>query len=206
MPNWVEIEVRVEGPSLELSKFLSQVQSDEQCFDFNKIIKMPKCLIDTTSGTAPNEGMYALMGVDLKRFGRGQQNLSPKDRCKNIEYLLENRPESLIEAVKSFKAFKETGYYNWYDWSVDEWGTKWNACDPEITRWNANCVSVNFTTAWSFPEPIFRRLADLFPRLVFKVTALEESFAFACRGEFNGDDDFEYYEPEVPGESDEDAA
>jgi hypothetical protein len=53
---------------------------------------------------------------------------------------------------------KYPGQQNWYGWSLANWGTKWNASD---TARESNCVK--FNTAWSFPEPIFRKLVEMFP-------------------------------------------
>lgn len=50
---------------------------------------------------------------------------------------------------------KKYGYYNWYDWSIANWGTKWNACDVDITE---DCLSIQFDTAWSCPEGIFKKI------------------------------------------------
>ena len=36
------------------------------------------------------------------------------------------------------------GYLDWYDWSRDHWGTKWNACDCYVTD-----SEIEFSTAWS---------------------------------------------------------
>ena len=52
---------------------------------------------------------------------------------------------------------KKYGASNWYDWSVKNWGTKWNASegyfDDEANR-------LVFNTAWDKPDPILQSLAD----------------------------------------------
>ena len=47
------------------------------------------------------------------------------------------------------------GYETWYDWRINNWGTKWNAFDSSITD-----NTVIFTTAWSAPENIYRKLSE----------------------------------------------
>jgi len=51
----------------------------------------------------------------------------------------------------------------WYAWSVDNWGSKWNASearystkDPEHAIW--------FDTPWDPPVPVFEALAKRFPK------------------------------------------
>lgn len=47
------------------------------------------------------------------------------------------------------RAVFETGSFDWYSWSVEHWGTKWNACNPEIDIPNKR---IYWETAWS-PTP-----------------------------------------------------
>jgi len=58
------------------------------------------------------------------------------------------------------------GKNNWYDWSIDNWGTKWNAyesyddCDKEeLNKWEKfiEC-ELFFFTAWSAPIPIYNKI------------------------------------------------
>ena len=44
---------------------------------------------------------------------------------------------------------------NWYDWSVQHWGTKWDACESNIQD---NLVA--FETAWSCPVPVLKKLGE----------------------------------------------
>jgi hypothetical protein len=68
---------------------------------------------------------------------------------------------------------------NWYDWSVENWGTKWNACDSVIERESDTFVRLMFSTAWSYPIPVMEKMFDMFPDIEFIVEAEEESEAFA---------------------------
>lgn len=43
----------------------------------------------------------------------------------------------------------------WYDWSIENWGTKWNAYEICATP-----DDIRFDTAWSCPVPIVQALAD----------------------------------------------
>lgn len=51
------------------------------------------------------------------------------------------------------------GYPTWYEWANAYWGTKWNAWDTSIIDNN----TIEFTTAWSPPDPIFLELSRLYP-------------------------------------------
>ena len=51
----------------------------------------------------------------------------------------------------------------WYDWNVNNWGTKWEVSDVEYEHWDGNSFECEFETAWSPPEGIFYALRQLFP-------------------------------------------
>ena len=52
------------------------------------------------------------------------------------------------------------GRNNWYDWSTEHWGTKWNACRIETAEHDDTLV-YNFDTAWDCPRPLVEPIADL---------------------------------------------
>ena len=73
----------------------------------------------------------------------------------------------------------------WYDWRVDNWGTKWEIYDADCRRLNANTLELYFYTAWSPPFKVFDKLVDM----GFEVTAryLDEGWMYI--GEYvDGDD------------------
>ena len=54
---------------------------------------------------------------------------------------------------------------NWYDWSIENWGTKWDADDVQIVDEDENSIKYIFDTAWSPPEPICVALRTKFPAI-----------------------------------------
>jgi len=51
---------------------------------------------------------------------------------------------------------KKYGHKDWYDWSVENWGTKWNSYSCSLAE-----EGISFDTAWSPPIPILENLAKL---------------------------------------------
>jgi hypothetical protein len=47
---------------------------------------------------------------------------------------------------------------DWYNWRVQNWGTKWNGYDG---RFNDDQSVFTFDTAWNPPIPIIKKLAEL---------------------------------------------
>lgn len=67
------------------------------------------------------------------------------------------------------------GYSSWYDWSVNNWGTKWNACSTYYIDEN----HIEFETAWSMPEEIFKELSKKYNTLV-RVEYADEDLGNNC--------------------------
>ena len=74
----------------------------------------------------------------------------------------------LIEATDNFYRFdfqkiipmdkKLLEGEEWYDWRVENWGTKWDGYDGRISD---DGSTFTFDTAWSPPLPIIKKLAEL---------------------------------------------
>lgn len=79
------------------------------------------------------------------------------------------------------------GAANWYDWSVNNWGTKWNASDTYINFENAVNMEFSINTAWSFPLPVFIELSELYPELTFEIDCVEEGGFFSGQMTFSAD-------------------
>ena len=65
---------------------------------------------------------------------------------------------------------------DWYDWSIANWGTKWNAYDIEKIDDN----TLLFNTAWSMPQPVIIKLSEMFPDVVFKIKWADEDTGSNC--------------------------
>ena len=61
---------------------------------------------------------------------------------------------------QSEKLKKQHGFDNWYDWSIMNWGTKWNACNTEVEL-NENVLNYTFETAWDAPREIAKALLHM---------------------------------------------
>lgn len=219
MPNHVTSIVTVTGSPEEVARFVEThivPPKDEQgdakdpndrWFDFNTVIPQPAILKETTNGGHVDIGMFALYGyIDkskdwLNQFFPNRDSTVPYERWpflpktvdtreKLLEHLRQNNPQALREAEASKRCLDETGHISWYEWCIENWGTKWGAYDYEERERGEGSFTFKFETAWSFPEPIFRKLEQVYPDLVFDVAAYDEGSNFGCRGQFNGRRDY----------------
>lgn len=95
--------------------------------------------------------------------------VSPTDITKD-EYGLHSKKHSLC-------LDKEIPYLDWYSWQMDNWGTKWNACE---TAFFNDGSGVAFETAWSFCCPILKKLSELFPTVEFAFRYADEDIGCNC--------------------------
>lgn len=83
------------------------------------------------------------------------------------------RRNDLREKMKS-----KYGFYNSIDFCIENWGTKWNACDVEfggVQPENDQCVAIyKFKTAWSIPHQVISKLSEKYPALKFTIYSTEE--------------------------------
>ncbi len=73
------------------------------------------------------------------------------------------------------------GKNNWFDWSIENWGTKWNSRDTEL---NGNCYS--FWTAWNPCSPVIEKLAEMFPDASFYYRYDESGMGFCGVEKYEG--------------------
>jgi Ferredoxin-like domain in Api92-like protein len=152
MPNWTTNTIRALGTPQDLRAFVEAVKWEDKIFDFNRFIPMPELLKHTGSGR------ITIGGEQLESW-----------------YILDHtQPFPRAEHVRRFTADEEAflkaiGYRNWYEWSWDNWGTKWNARYEQLidSAIDYGYVEITFETAWAAPLPVFAKMFDMFPHISF---------------------------------------
>ena len=80
------------------------------------------------------------------------------------------------------------GYDNWYDWCINEWGTKWDVGEGNgIQTWDDHELIVYFDSAWAPPLAAYEKFLDL--GFTVYATYYEPGSAFAGIYE-DGNDDY----------------
>lgn len=108
--------------------------------------------------------------------------------CYN-DLTITGKPKMINKLLKQVKSDEQEFDFNnvipmpngvdWYSWCIDNWGTKWNACDVTVSGdWEEGEVNIYLETAWSPPEPVFRKLAEQNPTLTFIHKTYEEGMSF----------------------------
>ena len=66
-------------------------------------------------------------------------------------------PKNIFRGNLGREEEEKYGKNNWYDWSIANWGTKWNSVDTTVEE-NGSTLSYNFMTAWDCPREIVNAL------------------------------------------------
>jgi len=161
MPNWCSNTLTIVGNdetfdqviapyvTTQIIKYENGKDEEVTMLDFEKILPYPKCI---------NENKH------LWNMGAAEK--------LNVTH------DELLKLIKEAEQhnLKECGYSSWYDWGVEQWGTKWNSDQAQISK-----SGMGFMTAWSPPVQVIAELAKLLQcdlRLIY----IEEG-EFFC-GEF----------------------
>ena len=159
MPNWCETAFVVRGNPAELDRFVEATGPE---FKFDRIIPMPSELKGTIADTHMEYRVY---------YGDGDGD---KSRAA-----LDGDPKNRERANRDGELLAKYGAFDWDDWRVKNWGTKWELDSVEIARSAEDAITIRFSTAWDFPGPIFPRLAAMFPALHFCGHAVEHGMRWA---------------------------
>ena len=139
--------------------------------DFDKIIKMPEEL-DITAGTRAETTLSDLLRKTKEDPARLRETLK-----QNFEVLFDLSEEEIDLTKKYINNHINHGSIHWYDWRIKNWGTKWN---PDTTSLCED--GIKFKTAWATPQPVIKKLSELFPDVQFSIEYADEDIGNNCGG------------------------
>ncbi len=88
-------------------------------------------------------------------------------------------PSNIFRGDLGPKEHERYGKNNWYDWSVHNWGTKWNAYEFPDRPYQIG-APLCFLTAWSAPHPILEKLTEMFPDIEITHEWADEDIGQNC--------------------------
>lgn len=115
----------------------------------------------------------------------------PTDLTETIAGSVGDPVEQELLEARSAANKKKYGYENWYDFCVNEWGTKWDVGEEGSAQHiNENMVQFGFESAWSPPVAAYEKLQEM----GFMVDAMyyEPGMAFAGVFDEFGDEYFQF--------------
>lgn len=185
MPNYVTNIVTMTGSKEDIRDFFETVKNDERgigTIDFDKIIPMPKEL-EIESGSRTTQGMRMVKDmISEKMLRTGNKNPSWSIIDSWQKQAVQQIPEEDVEAwnlgVQALHNVEQFGHPTWYEWCIENWGTKWGSCGYESGRLADN--QFVFQTAWNAPHPIMSKLSEMFPNIEFSHDWADEDFGANC--------------------------
>ncbi len=192
MPNFVKNKIivgRSEYGKRLIERYCSYNKNKEIEFDFNKVIKMPEELQIEFSSRS-HDGMHLYLtkiNPDVSYYGTIEEKIDKASYLKLVEdmkkdilinndfilsedtiYRILNKykeEDNLLElGEKQINNFKKYNAINWYDWSIKNWGTKWNSTNFEIKN---DYKSLLFETAWDPSIEIMIEISKQNPNIKF---------------------------------------
>lgn len=163
MPNWVRNRISIKGENVSdivMSLMTFDNDGDELEFDFNKIIHRPEEL-NIEKSSKQQEGIDYL---------KGKLNLASLKRRHKEDY------KEIIELGQmALNNLAKYGATDWYEWSLKNWGCKWNASNTYLSQ---DRKVIEFETPWAPCIPIIVALSKKYPELEITYEYAEEQIAY----------------------------
>lgn len=184
MPNWVTTEIKIRGKAEDLAAFVK------------------KHIVTQKYDNGGKE--------DILDFETVIPSPKTVEECP-AEYVIMDAEEAK-EKHLHWDDNDPTNWFNWYEWNIKNWGTKWNASNtsyPEadsILAQGLTEIAIWLDTAWSPASPVYYKLQEMHPELDIEVFYGDEGGffvghldAYGVDTVFNGD----YSRPEPKAICDE---
>ncbi|MDD4546143.1 MAG: hypothetical protein PHR24_02455, partial [Oscillospiraceae bacterium] len=190
MPNHITNILNIQADEDKVRDILENIKSDEYglgSVDFNKLIPMPESL-NIESGSRSSRGLelYRSFLLDSAAVAYADvQNTEPSPYhseaitalLKKYQELTKDDPELLQLGRQCYENIQNYGHTDWYSWSVENWGTKWNSYGyKEFPEYQDDDSEIRFLTAWAAPHPVLEKLSELYPDITFSHRWADEDF------------------------------
>lgn len=160
MPNHVTTIIRASKNALD------SLKSEESNADFNTIIPFPEEL----------ESLTAEFKVFLTQEEADAHQKKQEERNAKLPEFFRANYEGKTHAITVAKRAELIEKYgpllDWYNWNIENWGTKWNAYNIE----RRDDETLKFETAWAMPEPVIVALSKKFPDVEINVQYADENW------------------------------
>lgn len=174
MPNHVtNILTFANADEKKIAEIKDFLKNGDRELDFNNIAPIPKELEDTRS---------PVFIISQEEYDKQEERIAKGEITENEKNFGLSRGLTQEIADEYRKKF---GHADWYNWQLENWGTKWNAYEVFVGD-----DYIEFQTAWATPYEIFVKLSEIFPDVLFNIRYSDEDFGYNV-GEFdllNGDE------------------
>ncbi len=207
--------ITFEGKNERIVEMLETVKIDNYrrgSIDFNKLIPRPASL-NIEEGSDTNEGLKAykefIEVYKLKGKMTKEELLSiPEEKEKIFLRMRKDIPLSTWKLGRTaYRNLLQYGAPTWYEWDMQNWGTKWNAYIYEEGEDYSQSKEIRFDTANTAPHPVLKKLSQMYPDIEITHEWADEDIGVNCgRRKYLAGEIKEQYIPQPGREAKEFAA
>ena len=194
MPNHVENRIEFSGDEKQIHEMLEAIKSDKYglgTIDFNKIIPMPESL-NIEAGSATDRGLKIYrefieiynLGFTAESALKRLENIPPESEAvflktrADVGYAVD--PKEWEFGKTAWNNIQKYGAPTWYEWCINNWGTKWNAYGYDEYTDYSGCDDFGFQTANDAPHSILQKLSEMYPGITFEHQWADEDIGCNC--------------------------
>jgi hypothetical protein len=185
MPNHITNELTA------AKHILDSLKSSKSELDFETVAPMPEVLKGEPHSGVTQWAEIAMGIVNLKTlavpaldplaafqrqdYGAASISLRQSNAIRSMTegpFPIDWKDSDFEQLIRCMRGLREYGYASWYEWSIANWGTKWNAYS--IKR--INDTTIKFKTAWNAPLKWLAKLAEKFPGEQISIRWADEDF------------------------------
>jgi len=213
MPNHVTNHIMISGDPKRIQELFEAVKYDDVgvgSLDFNKVIPKPasldiECGSNTDAGLKAYRDFISVYTLEGTRKGLNLLNINPEVEERFLQERTDIDREVFALGKQAYQNILMYGAPTWYEWSIENWGTKWNAYgyeENEVVTERSGDNTLWMNTAWGAPHPVIAKLAELYPDLTFEHEWADEDIGNNCgRKTYENGECTETYYPEERIES-----
>lgn len=89
-------------------------------------------------------------------------------------------PKDLFMGAIGARERELYGNNNWLDWSLANWGSKWNSMPTEDPDEEYEPATLRFLTANNPPHPILQKLSEMYPDITMEHQWADDNIGMGC--------------------------
>ena len=176
MPNHYQNIVKIQGTPEQIKAVKGFCRNGENEMDFGNVIPVPESVEEvgeiSSKITSVVEKLRDVPFSDSPLV----RVLQEENRRNTVVDTSEWSDEEKKQLNATLKAFDETGHMYWYDWNINNWGTKWNAYSQKDTEDD----QFHYETANGSSKVVIEALSKEFPDVTLTLTWASEDIGYSC--------------------------
>ena len=141
------------------------------------LVPMPKVLEGNISGGLETYYKAWVASGKPETIEIGESKIS-------LDTIPEHHKESYRKMFTDYEnALQETGFTSWYDWCIQNWGSKWGFYEVEVESFRKDEIRFRAQSAWGPPCEGLRTLSKTHD-VEIEIKTEEEAWQFSFRGSY----------------------